>query len=183
MEAFSVAEGTPITGDLETTICPQAPDSEEETSVKSVADSSVRNQSLDHFVAMDSLISLEESFTKAVMQLENSHTYDTDRIIQCVELSKEACLQAISKINTTQMEGNGTASDKAKVRSLSEEIKLLEIKLKTERSKAEIATAQYEESLKHEKTMLSETRSELQKMIVSSNTEADFNAERLINFE
>ena len=144
-----------------------------------MADSGVRNQSLDHFVAMDSLISLEESFTKAVMQLENSHTYDTDRIIQCVELSKEACLQAISKINTTQMEGNDTASDKAKVRSLSEEIKLLEIKLKAERSKAEIATAQYEESLKHEKTMLSETRSELQKMIVSSNTEADFNAERL----
>ena len=152
-------------------------DTDDETSVKSTA--SMCDTTLLNTPSASSLDRLDVNFKNALMKLENSHSNDIDKVITAITTSKESCLLAISKIHLASPQDHDISSCQAKIRALNEEVKLLESKLKIERSKSELVVLQYEESLKHEKALLEQTRSELHKMVLNANSEADFNAERL----
>jgi hypothetical protein len=125
---------------------------------------------------------IEHSLADAISKIENSQSTNT-----CIILSRvNECKSPLEDVHTSlksQMSKDRvseTVSElHSKITNLAEEKQSLLLKLQNEESSALLCKTRYEDALKHEKTMLEETRTQLRKLVSSTNSELTFISNRL----
>ena len=109
---------------------------------------------------------LQTGIIETLSKLENSNSVNTSNMLEAVN----SCKHAISSLSDNV---NKQLNKKAAKPEVVDE---LQTQLQSERNKHLLAVSQYEESLKHERKMLSETRAQLQKNASAVSQEMDYQA-------
>jgi predicted RNase H-like nuclease (RuvC/YqgF family) len=91
----------------------------------------------------------------------------------------EAQQQVIANITSNLCQNTETTKLQKKIQILQEENKSLKSQLQVEKGIVIILKEQHEDTTKHYKSILEETRLELRKLITNNNDELEFNANKL----
>ena len=91
----------------------------------------------------------------------------------------EAQQQVIANITSNLCQNTETTKLQKKIQILQEENQSLKSQLQVEKGNVIILKEQHEDTTKHYKSMLEETRLELRKLITNNNDELEFNANKL----
>ncbi|VDI84200.1 Hypothetical predicted protein [Mytilus galloprovincialis] len=133
----------------------------------------------------DNIKRLQFGLTETVSKLESSNSFNTEKILKAVtdcEKAIENIPQSIKQLKLTAVETIQPADVtalKKKVQLLEDEIQSLKSQLQTEKGNNVLLQEQFNTAIKHEQSMLEDTRNQIKLMVSSNNNEIDFKSKRL----
>ncbi|CAC5400944.1 unnamed protein product [Mytilus coruscus] len=133
----------------------------------------------------DNIKRLQFGLTETVSKLESSNSFNTEKILKAVtdcEKAIENIPQSIKQLKLTAVETTQPADVtalKKKVQLLEDEIQSLKSQPQTEKGNNVLLQEQFNSAIKHEQSMLEDTRNQIKLMVSSNNNEIDFKSKRL----
>jgi predicted nucleic acid-binding Zn-ribbon protein len=127
----------------------------------------------------DQITTLENCFLGAIIKLENVTLIDSSKILDAVNACNSSIAQIIPQQGTNKSAEAICATLKQQIINLKEERDSLKAQLQHERGNILLVKSQYEDTLKHQREMLNETRNELKNLVTFTNSETAFVFNRL----
>ena len=159
---------------------------EDETTLKTVDSAQSQNIDKDTNLADRSKATIQSDtsceLNDAIKKVEISREKDSDKILKSIESLSNMCeaqQQVIANITSNLCQNTETTKLQKKIQILQEENQSLKSQLQVEKGNVIILKEQHEDTTKHYKSMLEETRLELRKLITNNNDELEFNANKL----
>lgn len=127
---------------------------------------------------------LQQCFLDTICKLQISQEKDTTTIVESVNGCKILLLQGQSQLDQKSTDKDTLSKElqsvQQKIKTLQEEKDSLKSQLQIEKENVTLLKCQYDDLNNHSRNLLVETRKELEKLVSSTNSELDFNANRLI---
>ena len=128
---------------------------------------------------------LQIGLTETVTKIKHSNIDNTERILEAIsncEMSIKNIPSNIKQLKLTAVEtvqSSEVAALKTKVKSLEEANQSLEGHLQREKSNLILLKEQFDSSIKHEREILADTRTQMKLMVSSANEELELKSKRL----
>ena len=161
-----------------TDICPKLPLVPEKTQTTNDHNDN-NNNTVTLKVPDDQITTLENCFLGAIKKLENVTLIDSSKILDAVNACNSSIAKIIPQQGTNKSAEAICATLKQQMINLKEERDSLKAQLQHERGNILLVKSQYEDTLKHQREMLNETRNELKNLVTSTNSETAFVSNRL----
>lgn len=161
-----------------TDTCPKLPLVPEKTQTTNDHNDN-NNNTVTLKVPDDQITTLENCFLGAIKKLENVTLIDSSKILDAVNACNSSIAKIIPQQGTNKSAEAICATLKQQMINLKEERDSLKAQLQHERGNILLVKSQYEDTLKHQREMLNETRNELKNLVTSTNSETAFVSNRL----